>query len=229
MEKAILKTLIYADIFDYPLKFYEIHKWLIGKKIDLRQAEKALKKLLQKGLIENTSGYYFLPGRKGLARKRKIRTEASGKFFFKVKIIAQVLQIIPQIKLVGISGGLAMENAYKKDDIDLILITAKNRMWLTRLLVCGLLDIIRVRRTVKMTNSQVSGKLCVNILIEEDSLEQTNKDIYLAHEILQMRPLWSRNGIYNKYLQDNDWVFKFIPNWIGPQIKKTKSFTFNQF
>lgn len=229
MEKTILKTLIYADIFDYPLKLYEIHKWLIGKKVDLRQVEKALKKLLQKRLIKNTGGYYFLPGRAGLTRKRKIRTLQSSKFFFKVKIITQVLQIIPQIKLVGISGGLAMENADKKDDIDLILITAKKRIWLTRLLVCGFLDLIRARRTVKMKNSEVSGKLCVNILIEEDRLEQESQDIYLAHEILQMRPLWIRDNIYDKYLQENDWVFKFLPNWIGPQVKKSKSFTFKQF
>lgn len=222
MEKAILKTLIYADIFNYPLKFYEIHKWLIGRKTDLRQVEKTLKKLTQKEKVKKVGDFYILPQRMGLVRIRNKRAKQSKRFYLKVKVIAWVLQIIPQIKLVGISGGLAMENADKKDDIDLILITAKNRIWLTRLLVCGVLDLIRVRRKVKMKNSQVSGKLCVNILIEEDSLEQVNKDIYLAHEILQMRPIWARGNIYNKYLQENEWVFKFLPNWIGPQRSTIK-------
>jgi len=57
--------------------------------------------------------------------------------------------------------------------------------------------------------------LCVNILIEEDRLAQRSKDIYLAHEVLQMKVLWQKNGVYEKYLEDNNWAFKFLPNWVG--------------
>lgn len=215
MEKAILKTLIYADIFDYPLNRYEIHKWLIGEKISLRQVEKALGKLIKKRKIRFLKGYFFLSGQNNLIRKRLVRSKQSNKYLNKLKVIAPILKLVPWVKLVGISGGLAMGNADKKDDIDLILITSKNRLWVSRLLVLGLLSIIGQRRKVGDKGGKIAGKLCLNILLEEDRLGQIRKDIYLAHEVLQMKVLWQRNGVYSKYLEDNSWVFKFLPNWVG--------------
>lgn len=201
MERAILKTLVYADIFNYPLTLREIHKWLIGKKVELRQIKMGQRQ------------YYCLPGREKIIKIRKQRTKQSKIYFKKAKIISWIFKIIPWIKLVGISGGLAMENASKKDDIDLFVITAKNRLWITRFLVLGLLSLIGQRRKRDDLPSKVAGKLCINTLLEEDRLEQANKDIYLAHEVLQMKVLWQRDGVYSKYLEDNSWVFKFLPNW----------------
>src|SRR3990167_4374775 len=207
MDKAILKTLAYSDIFDYPLTLREIHKWLISKKANLRQAEKTLSQLSKKGKVKSKKEYYFLTRREEIV-KRRLQNEK------KSKIIAQILKVISWIKLVGVSGGLAMENVSKKDDIDLFLITAKNRLWISRLLALGLLSLIGQRRKVGDLGQKVVGKLCINTLLEEDCLEQANKDIYLAHEVLQMRPLWFRDGIYSKYLEDNSWAFGFLPNWV---------------
>lgn len=213
MEKAILKTLIYADIFDYPLTTYEIHKWLIGKKTTLRQIEKALQRLSQASRIRYQKGYYFLPRGQQLIAKRQRRHRQSVSYFRKAKLLTAILKVIPWIKLVGISGGLAMDNAQKKDDIDLIIVTSKNRLWTARLLALGLLSLTGQRRKVGQSGKKIAGKLCLNILLEEDRLDQKKRDIYLAHEVLQMRVLWQRDGIYAEYLSDNAWVFKFLPNW----------------
>lgn len=227
MEKAILKTLIYADIFDYPLKVYEIHKWLIGRRATLRQVEGALARLEEKRKAKIERGYYFLPRRDGLVGKRFRSEKQSLNYLRKARLFAFVLKVIPWVKLVGISGGLAMKNAQKSDDIDLFIITAKKRLWISRFLTLGLLSLTGQRRKKGNMGRKIAGKLCVNVLLEEDKLEQVNKDIYLAHEVLQMRPLWYRDGIYEKYLQDNQWVFKYIPNWIGPQIQNSKLKTKN--
>ena len=225
MEKAVLKTLIYADIFDYPLRVYEIHKWLIGRKTTLRQVEKALERLRVKDKAEKVKDYYFLSGRRKLVRKRQQKEKQSGKFLWKAKMIVLLLKMIPFIKLVGISGGLAMENAGKGDDIDLFIVMSKNRLWISRLLTLGILTLIGQRRKVNQSGSKTAGKICANMLLEEDKLAQQKKDIYLAHEVLQMKVLWQRDGIYSKYLLDNEWVFKFLPNWVGEQqvISKTQN------
>lgn len=223
MEKAILKTLIYADIFDYPLTIWEIHRWLIGKKGSLRQLEKPLKKLLQNDQCKIKNGYYFLHGRESLAVKRKNKRKQSEKYLKKAKILTQILKPIPWVKLVGISGGLAMGNALKSDDIDLFIIAAKNRLWLCRLFILGLLSLTGQRRKIDTKKQDIAGKICVNTLLEEDCLEQINKDIFVAHEVLQMKMLWEKDGIYYKYLSDNEWVFKFLPNWTGNQYKVASS------
>jgi len=221
MEKAILKTLIYADIFDYPLKAYEIHKWLIGRKVSLRQVEKALGRLSKKIKVKSKKDYFFLPGRVSLVSIRQQRGRQSSLYFKKLQFIMPFLKLIPSIKLIGISGGLAMENADKKDDIDLFIVTAKNRLWISRLLTLGFLSLIGQRRQVKDKDRKIAGKLCLNILLEEDKLSQDKRDIYVAHEVLQMRVLWQRGGIYSKYLLDNEWAFKFLPNWIGDNFFET--------
>ncbi|MBI2315203.1 hypothetical protein HYU93_04080 [Candidatus Daviesbacteria bacterium] len=215
MEKAILKTLIYADIFDYPLTVFEIHKWLIGKKATLRQVEKTLYKLSRESRVKSQGEYYYLPRRSKLVSKRLRCGQQSLIYFRKAKMLSQILKLIPWVKLVGISGGLALNSASKKDDIDLFIIISKNRLWVSRLFIIGLFSLIGQRRKKGDQGRKIAGKFCINILLEEDKLEQQNKDIFIAHELLQMKPLWFRGGIYSKYLLDNEWVFKSLPNWIG--------------
>ena len=53
------------------------------------------------------------------------------------------------------------------------------------------------------------------IITAKDNLVQGKQDIYKAHKILEMKPLWYKGKIYQKYLQENEWAFKFLPNWIG--------------
>lgn len=216
MEKAILKTLIYANIFDYPMTVFEIHKWLIGRKAGLRQVESMLVRLSQKAKVKSQKEYYFLSERDGLVAKRRRREQQSEKYLRKAQVLSSLLQLIPWVKLVGISGGLAMGNADKGDDIDLFIITSKNRLWISRLVMLGLLSLLGQRRKVGEMGGKIAGKLCINTLLEEDRLEQSSKDIYLAHEVLQMKVLWERDGIYSKYLEDNSWAFKFLPNWVAP-------------
>lgn len=215
MEKAILKTLIYSNIFDYPLTLSEIHKWLIGRKTTPREVEKTLKVLKSKRKISSKKDFFFLRGNEQMVNKRIRKAKQSAIYKAKVKVISQFLKIIPWVKLVGISGGLSMENADKRDDIDLIIITSKNRVWLSRLLVLGFLNILGQRRKVEHSLKEASGKICCNIFLEEDNLIQKRKDLYTAHEVLQMKVIWERENIYSKFLEDNDWVFKFLPNWIS--------------
>ncbi len=213
MKRAILKTLAYADIFDYPLKAYEIHKWIISKRASLQEVQKGLSKLTNEGRIGKYKDYYFLPKRGKQVLRRIKNAKLSRSLMFRARFLTQILKIIPWIKLVGVSGGLAMENAGKKDDIDLFLITSRNRLWLSRLFATLVLTLLTVRRSRK--TKSVSGKFCLNIFLTEDDLKQQRKDLYTAHEILQMKPLWQRDGIYKNFLEKNDWAFKHLPNWVG--------------
>ena len=213
MEKAVLKTLIYADIFDYPLKAWEIHKWIIGKKCDLLDVEKALFKLTKKKKIILKDDLYALKNRKEVFAKRKNKSKISQQYFKKAKLITNTFKFVPWIKLVGISGGLAMENASGGDDIDLFIITSNDRIWISRSLLILVLTILGQRRKAADNKQEAAGKICLNLILQEDALEQKRKDLYIAHEVLQMVPLWQRGETYTKYLDSNSWAFKFLPNW----------------
>lgn len=221
MERAILKTLVYADIFDYPLKAWEIHKWLIGKKAPLIEVEKGISRLLSKRRIKTKKDLFFLKRREKLVQKRLRNKRQAESFFKKALRVSYLLRLIPTIKLIGISGGLALENITKKDDIDIFIITKANTLWLTRILILGILNVIRQRRKRNFTKRQAARKICVNILIDENNLEQEHKDLYTAHELLQMKPIYQRDDTYSKFLEANLWAFEFLPNWVSG-IKRGK-------
>jgi hypothetical protein len=215
MEKAILKTLIYADLFDYPMLSQEIHKWLIGKSASIEQVEKTLKRLIKLKKIALKQGVYFLRKRSELINIRQDREKVSQSYYVKAKWIARIFKIIPWIQLVGISGSLAMRNADKTDDIDLFIISKSNRVWLTRLLSALILEILGERRQRDASKKNSQSKICLNLLISEDALVQSKQNLYIAHEILQLKVLWERSKTYQKFLESNDWTAKFLPNWIG--------------
>lgn len=223
MEKAILKTLVYYDIFNFPLKAWEIHKWLIGKSSTLKQTEKAIHILVKKQKIKTQKGYYFLSGRNGIVGKRLGREQVSKSHIQIAKLISRIFKLIPWIKLVGISGSLSMMGSTKTDDIDLFIITSKNRIWVSRLLLIFLTSLTGLRRTRREKILTAHGKICINLILEESNLEQNKKNIYLAHEVLQMRPLWQKESIYSNFLHTNSWAFKYLPNWRSSIIESQES------
>ncbi len=67
-EKAIIKTLLYSDIFNFPLSKDELWQYLISsEKIDRNEFELALKNLL--GDIRSKDGFYCLTGKEIIPRK----------------------------------------------------------------------------------------------------------------------------------------------------------------
>ncbi len=215
MEKAILKTLVYADLFDYPLLAQEIHKWLIGRQSSIEQVDKILIRLVKNKKIGFKKGVYFLKNRSKLADIRHEREVISQKYYQKAVWVARLFKIVPWIQLVGISGSLALRNADKKADIDLFVITRRKRVWLSRLLSAFILELLGVRRAREASVTESAGKICLNLLISEDAMLQSTHNLYIAHEVLQMKVLWERQKTYQRFLEANEWAFEFLPNWIG--------------
>ncbi len=200
INQAILKTLFYSDIFDYPLTIDEIKKWLIGIKLPNKFQ---LSQLVQKQIIQKKDKYFFLSGRNNIVSLRKQRKKYSEEKLAIAQKAAFLLKFIPTIKLVGITGALAMYNTKKYDDIDLFIISSKNLLWTTRFLSTILLEIAGLRRHPQKTIAP--DKICLNMFMDKKYLEVPKKeqDLFSAHEVLQMKPIWERDNTYHKFLQAN--------------------------
>ncbi len=203
MQTAILKTLVYADVFDYPLKLYEIEKYLIGTR--------AGEILIDRKLIGEKEGFYFLKGREEIVELRKKRAEWSRKKIEIAKRTAEKLKIIPMIKMIGITGALSMENCKEEDDIDLLIITDADCLWLTRLLIILFSPLLGIKRR-KPKEEIVRNKICFNLFLEENHLKIEPENLFLAHEVCQVRPLVDKDFTYQNFLEENKWVKKYLPN-----------------
>lgn len=44
------------------------------------------------------------------------------------------------------------------------------------------------------------------------AIPENDRDLFSAHEVLQMMPLWDKGGTYSNFIRKNNWVKKFLPN-----------------
>lgn len=221
IRKSIIKTLSYADIFDYPLTLEEIWKYFISEwPISKEQIKKSLQKVSLVDCSQNH--WYFFKGKKKIIDIRLEREKESKKKYKIVQKVVSYLSCIPSISFIGISGALAMNNVKKDDDIDLFVITQKNTLFTTRLLLLLILQFLGHRRT--RMNSNVSDRICLNMLIDEEviNFRKDRRDLYNAHEIVQMVPIFERDNMYKRFLLANIWVNKFLPNALNYRFLQSK-------
>ncbi len=210
VSSAMLNTIIYADLFDYPLTEKEVWKRLIRYPgISQLQIHKILPKIKS---IQEKNDFYFLKRREKIVEIRQRRKKYSEE---KLKIAQKAvgfLKYIPTIKLIGISGALAINNADKNDDIDFFIISSVDSLWTTRFFVVMILDLLRLRR--RKGEKNIKDKICLNMFVDEKHLAipKEERDLFSAHEVVQLKPLYDRGGFYNKFLKANDWVKDYLPN-----------------
>jgi hypothetical protein len=229
---SVFKTLAYADIFDYPLTAEEIDRFLIsGQLVNQKKVQEKLFFLKKKKKIGEKKGFYFLKGREKTVLIRKNRQKWSQEKLKTGQRWAGFLKPIPWIKAVLITGALARRNADEKDDIDWLVITQKNRLWLSRFFSLLVLEILGVRR--RPGQNQAENKICPNMFLTESSLglPKQEQGLYAACEILQAELIWEKNQTYSRFIKANQWVKKYLGNayaWrlnqAGDRIRESKRF-----
>jgi hypothetical protein len=249
LEKSILATLIYYDIFDYPLTGFEIFKYLINplyvigqledinktefepmNNISLSEVLKSLENEKIKNIFSQKNGFYFLKGREWLYRERIERQKIAAERWKKIKKVLKFIQIIPFVKMVAVCNSLAIDNSKRDADIDFFIIAKKKRIWLTRFTVTFVVWLIGQWRH----KNRISGKICLSFYITDEFLNLKPLaikpyDIYLANWIHQLRPVLRREKIYEEFVFENQWVgdyllnFGRIGNFYHPEFKQNKA------
>lgn len=217
MEKAILKSLQYHQLFDYPLNRRQVYLWLYKKKAKKDEVYRKLKSLIRKNKVKKKEKYYFLANKKNIIEKRKKREYFSSKKSKTARKYSHILAKIPFIKMIAVSGSLAMQNSDKNEDIDFFITTAKNRLWISRFLCILILELLGKRR--RPLDKKLKDKICLNLFLDQSSLEITQKNAYTAHEICQIKPLVNKQKTYQQFIKSNNWVEEYWPN-IYKELKK---------
>ena len=197
-------SVIYHDLFDYPLNFQDLIKWHSGKNATT---------IKRTGKVTSKRGFYFLEGREGLIYKKLLRKRISAK---KIKIAdnaAKILSFVPGVKMVAVTGSLAMENSSEDSDIDLMIVTKRGLLWTTRLLAYTAVRLFGIQ-TRNPGMGEQKNKLCLNIWLDERDLNwpKGDRNIYTAHEIAQIIPIVNKGRTYEMFLMENKWILNFWPN-----------------
>ncbi|MFN3491727.1 MAG: hypothetical protein ACK40V_05860 [Anaerolineales bacterium] len=197
LDQAILETLAYSDIFDYPLTLDELHKYLTISATK-EEIENQIPKVKSVGFKD---GYYFLEKRAEIVEIRKTRTVKSNKALKRALIYGKILALLPFVRMVSITGSLAVLNLSKLADMDYMLVAHPKRLWLARACAVAFGRLMRL----------CGDKICVNLLVSENALTWPLHDLYSAREMAQMIPI-SGFETYTRLRAANLWVNKILPN-----------------
>jgi len=224
LSKNILATIIYYDILDYPMTAFEVWKYLTN--VDERKGEKVeaerigLVKVVQaleseelESQIEQFQGFYFLRGRGFLVEKRLERNKISQQ---KLKIIRGVvfwLRFLPYVRMVAVTGTVAMKNAGKNSDLDLLVVIRQGRIFFGRTAVTALVHLMGKRRYGK----KIANRICLNCFLTDESLTSRLQDVFSASEYFFIVPLLGQR-IFLEFKHKNAWIKKFKINFCPEDV-----------
>ncbi|CAN5164436.1 hypothetical protein BH09PAT2_BH09PAT2_05680 [soil metagenome] len=205
MEESIVQTLIYFSTFQYPPTVEELYQYLTkpAQEIELNSR---LTMLVAQGKLLLANGRVFLADRNYTGYSD--RNADSEKLLQDSRSYIANLEYIPTLQLIGISGSLSMANGKYDDDIDIFIIASDGTVWITRFMV------LVYKKVLSLINPTIGRKLCFNLFFSETGLklQKERQTLYVAHEILQLKVLFNRKGIYHKFLSENNWVKDLFPN-----------------
>lgn len=203
MERAILGTLAYADIFDFPLTAREVHKYLIQFAASSETVQTALENgnLVPRHLTYQ-QGFFSLHGRESIIETRLHRAEIAANTWPQARHYGKQIAKLPFVRMVAVTGGLAMENAEASDDIDYLIVTKPGRLWLCRAIIIALVVKPAARR---------GDTICPNYLLSERALVVQQRNLFTAHELVQMVPIAGLTT-YHRLRQLNSWTADYLPN-----------------
>lgn len=216
---AIRRVLEYFALFGYPPTLDEVHRFL-SVPFSIESLAVKIRKFTASQAFETSEGIeerFVLPSNELFFERYPSRRKTALAKLKGVNFYLSLLQRFPVIEFIGVSGSLAMLNGRGKDDIDLCIVTREGGLWtgrLTAVLLALLLGKKRKRRV-----KYASDKVCLNLFFSRADLviPKHKRNEYIAHELLQLRTMYDKGGVYDELLTRNSWVYDLFPNARRPQ------------
>ena len=195
-RKAILSTIKLAHFFKSAFTAEQAHRYL-RLKVDRAVFDRELQTLIADGTVEEKNGALFVADLKSSYEQKK---RWSRDLFKSHRSYLWMVSKTPWLKYLALTGANAFESCRHEDDIDLFLVSKRNRLWLCYLWLVVFSKLSRKRHV-----------LCINYIVDEENLHIPQHNYYTAVQIMQMVPVFE-NGFSQKMIRQNMWVFDYLPN-----------------
>jgi hypothetical protein len=200
-DRAILRAVMYASVFDYPLSPDELWRSLPRHKTSIDALKRAIaERPFLRQRIDLVDGWYVPAGRGDLVERRRERERSSRAFLARHRRTLDVICMLPFTRLVAISGSLAHLNADENADLDLFVVTRGPHVWTVALSLVILSKLMRLRKVV-----------CANFLLADSHLVLDQRDLYTASQVLHLRPVAGTDTLA-RFIEANPFVHGWFPN-----------------
>src|SRR5690242_6496231 len=169
IDRAVLRTVAYADVFDYPLQALEVHRYLHGTAATVEATEVALAACSALGgALSCRDGFYTLRGREGLVAVRDRRAAIAARLWPAALTYGRLIAGLPFVRMVAVTGSLAWDNVDDGGDIDYLIVTEPGRLWVCRWLSALVGRAARLEGVI----------LCPNYVISTRALALADRSLY---------------------------------------------------
>jgi hypothetical protein len=213
IKNEILKTLAYFDLFGYPITREEIYKFL-HVRCDFTPFRLAVISLVNERAMYRFGTFYTLKNDQVIVGRRNLGNRRAAELMKRAVTAGKLLSWFPFVRGVAVSGSLSKNFVEENDDVNLFIITVKNRLWIARACLTVLLklsDLIDRRRY-----------FCLNHFIDESAMEVPERNIYIATEISTLIPLQG-DVTLAEFFSSNTWTRDFLPNNIMYPLRADKN------
>jgi len=230
ISKNILATIIYYDILDYPLTSFEIWKYLIRSKnkeerikqdynnlVNLSEIIQKLESEYIRKYLDEYQGFYFLRGRKELVEQRIERNKISEKKFKIIRKVCQLIRCVPFVRMIAVTGAVAMKNADRYSDLDLLIAIKGGKIFTGRILVTTFVHMLGMRRYGK----KITNRVCLNYFITDQSLEISLKDLFSSSEYSFIVPVFGWE-CFQEFQRKNEWIRNYRENFQPDEVSSWK-------
>jgi len=204
LSLAILRTVAYGDLFDFPMTLPEVHRYLEATPAGIDEVRRAAQRMAPERL-QLVGPFVMLPGRARLSELRKRRAEVAARLWPEAIRCGSSVGRVPFVRMVAVTGALAMDNVDEGADLDYLIVTEPGRVWLCRLLIVQLVRLHRLRGVV----------ICPNWILSEEAIRLERRDLFSARELAQMVPVVGPD-VYRRMIEANGWIRDHLPNAVGP-------------
>jgi hypothetical protein len=204
LSDAILRTLLYYDIWQYPLNAKELFTFLPINSLSFDDFRRSLTDHGAGEMVVEHQGYYFLKDKnQSIVAQRATKERHARSMWRLARLAAYIIKCFPFVRAVFVSGDLSKNVTNRDSDVDFFIVTAPNRLWITRTLLI-------LFKKVFLLNSKKF--FCLNYFVSSDHLVLDERNVYVATEIAHLKPLFN-SGLFFQYLHANDWINRFFPNF----------------
>lgn len=206
LEGAILRTIAYSDVFHYPLRESEVHRYLDTVAATPSEVDSVLQRMAGSAICTEDD-MVALAGRDALFAVRRKRRHEAARLWPAARRWARIIGRLPLIRMVSLTGALAVNNVERSADIDYLIVTEPGRVWLCRAMIVQMVRAARLTGVV----------LCPNWLLSADALVLEERSLFAARELTQMVPLTGFD-FYRRMRRLNPWAQCLLPNAAGPPV-----------
>ncbi|HET6254001.1 MAG TPA: hypothetical protein VFE32_08000 [Puia sp.] len=211
LRSSILKAIAYFDIFNYPLSIEDILYFLDVESTEY-PVRKELDALIEEGCLFRTGTFYSLRDDPTLADKRNDSRKRADALLPIAKKGARLLFQFPFVRGVFISGSLSKRCAEEKEDVDYLIVTSANRLWIARTLMHLFKKLTYLRGR--------QHRYCMNYYVDEEALEIREKNIFTATELITLMAASGNGGVIG-FFKANEWTTRFYPQYHNKNREST--------